>query len=127
VYTCILSEIPADSQQKIFALFGCLLDVWETRGTDRYEDAVAKLPAEFRDSFHDLWQMAVMYIIIMFDVRRGREGVSEIRKNAYEKQTNSVTGLHFYQKVLGESSKNHQDDQGLESPNYVKKSWPKSY
>jgi hypothetical protein len=108
----ILSEIPADSQQKIFALFGSLLAVWDARGTDDYEDAVAKLPAEFRDSYHDLWQMAVMYIVIMFDVRRGREGVSEIRKDAYEKQTNSVTGLHFFQKVVGELSKNHQNDQG---------------
>jgi hypothetical protein len=108
--TCIFSEIPADSQKKIFALFGRLLNVWDARGTDGYEDAVDKLPAEFRDSYHILWQMAVMYVIIMFDVRRGREGLCEIRKDAYEKQSNSVTGFHFYQKVIGESSKNHQDD-----------------
>jgi hypothetical protein len=110
IFTYFFPEIPADSQKKIFELFGRLLDVWDAHVTDGYEDALAKLPAEFRDSYHDLWQMAVMYVIIMFDVRRGREGLCEIRKDAYEKQSNSVTGFHFYQKVLGESSKNHQDD-----------------
>jgi hypothetical protein len=106
----LITEIPANSQHKIFSLFGKLLSVWDARGTDGYDAAVAKLPEQFRNTYHDLWQMAVMYVVIMFDVRRGREGLCNIRKEAYEKQYDTIADLSYFQKVMGESSKNHSAD-----------------
>jgi hypothetical protein len=76
-----------------------------------YDAAVGKLPEPFQNKYHELWQMAVMYVVIMFDVRRGREGLCSVRKEAYQKQYDAVADLHFFQKVVGESSKNHATDQ----------------
>jgi hypothetical protein len=67
-------EIPAGSQEKIYLLFGQVLAVAEARGTDGYDDAVAKLPEEYRDRYHELFQFAAMFVLIMFDVRRSQEG-----------------------------------------------------
>ena len=51
-----------------------------------------------------------MYIVAMFDCRRGREGLVDLKKNTWEKRFNEFHQVHYFQKVTGELSKNHRND-----------------
>ena len=51
-----------------------------------------------------------MFIMMLYDCRRGQEGIEHIKKDAYKKKHNSVVGLDFWCKARGELSKNHRLD-----------------
>ena len=104
------AEIPAETTKALHQLFGTLLLVLEARDTDGYDNEVAKLPENFRTSYHVLLQMAVMYTIIMFDVRRGQEGLAALKRDTYQKEFNQDLRLHYWQKKRGELTKNHRSD-----------------
>ena len=54
--------------------------------------------------------MTAMFIVLMFDCRRGREGLVDLRKDTWQKRYNEFHKVHFFQKVRGELSKNHRKD-----------------
>ena len=45
----------------------------------------------------------------MFEARRGRENVAELKKTSYKQKTNAK-GLSYYQNTVGELTKNHRSD-----------------
>ena len=71
-------EIPASSQMVLHELFGNLIKVFEARGTPQYDKMVELIPAKFKNEYNNLMLMAAVYTVIMFDVRRGREGKLEL-------------------------------------------------
>ena len=91
-------------------MFGQLLRVIESRGTDTYDEEVAKLPEGFQHSYHELLKWHAQFVVTWFGCRRGREGIAELPKDAYRKKSSDVTGMSYYQKFVSESSKNHQAD-----------------
>ena len=107
-------EIPAHSLQQIQALFKGVYDTMIARGTPEYEEKLSTLPAEYHKNFHYLLQYAAVYIVITYDVRRGREGIADIKVDAFASADQE--GLKFFHKSKGEASKNHaRDDENLEN------------
>ena len=49
------------------------MDAKENDG-DGYEEMLLQIPEKWRNHYNKLVLMAAMYTIVMFDVRRGREG-----------------------------------------------------
>ena len=49
-----------------------------------------------------------MYTVMLFDVRRGQEGLVALTKEFYEKKSSGK--FTYYQKKRGEISKNHKTD-----------------
>ena len=49
-------EIPAKTVEKLYELFGVIEELFEKRGKDGYQEALAKLPAEFHHNYHQLLQ-----------------------------------------------------------------------
>ena len=103
-------EIPATTQRAFHTLFGHLLHVLNARGCDEYEELLQRLPESCRKNYNDLLQKAVMYIVIMFDCRRGQEGLAALNKNFFHKEWDDNTQKFRYEKSKGEISKNHQKD-----------------
>ena len=53
----------------------------------------------------------------MFDVRRGREGLSELAKDTYKRT--SYNKVEFYEKTRGGLSKNHSRDSVSSTPKVI--------
>ena len=65
--------MPPEAQRAIHQLFGNLIKVISARNTVDYDAALLQLPEEFRDRYHELLLKGVMYVVLLFDVRRGRD------------------------------------------------------
>ena len=103
-------EIPAATQRTLHILFGHLQRVLNARDCHEYEYMLQNLPEKCRDNYHDLLQKAVLYIVIMFDCRRGLEGLAAMDRNFFSKEWDETTQKFHYEKTKGETSKNHQAD-----------------
>ena len=51
-----------------------------------------------------------MYIIVLYDCRRGQEGLVNMTKDFFTKVWDDNTQLFHYEKTRGQSSKNHDAD-----------------
>ena len=103
-------EIPAATQRAFHILFGHLLRVVNARDCHEYEHMLQNLPEKCRNAYHDLLQKAVMYILVMFDCRRGQEGLAALNKDFFSKAWDENTQKFRYEKARGEASKNHHTD-----------------
>ena len=103
-------EIPAATQRAFQTLFGHLLRVLNARGCDEYEEMLQNLPESCRENYNDLLHKAVLYIVVLFDCRRGQEGLAAMNKDFFSKEWDENTQKFRYEKAKGEASKNHQAD-----------------
>lgn len=103
-------EIPTKTLDKTSALFAKVQKTMEARKSknrEEYRKTIETLPPAYQDCYHELVSKAAQFICIVFDIRRGREGMSDLKKDTFEKQ--SSDGYTYFGKVIGESSKNHQE------------------
>ena len=54
--------------------------------------------------------MAVMFTVILYDCRRGRESLVDLKKDSYERAHNDALGRSYWRKIRGELTKNHRKD-----------------
>ncbi len=101
-------EIDKDSLGKIFQFIAKVEQVFQTRGTMEFYDVINDIPANFRYKYHYLLQYCVLFLITFLDVRRAREGLSNMKKTMYVKRTDG--NFTYFQKVESELSKNHRQD-----------------
>ena len=104
-------EIPAAIQKPILDSFGFLSEAFKARQEQNWlcwEVNIARLPLEYQNCPHKYLQKAVMYIVIMAEIRRGREGVDKLQKHMYELKEDD--GIMYYIRTVGEGTKNHQND-----------------
>ena len=103
--------IDKESLAKIFKLgadVSAVFDAKESGGN--VADAVSKLPQEYQGSYHYLLQHMVQFLLTLFDVRRGQEGIDSLTKTHFKKEHYQEGGYDIYRKVKGEQSKNHHQD-----------------
>ena len=93
-----LFGIGAEAKSALHTLLGHLLLVLEARDTGTYEEALNKLPSSCRDTYHDLLKKAVMYIVVMFDKKRGRESHAAMSKNVYLKRYDPSTKRQWFER-----------------------------
>ena len=65
---------------------------------------------EYRNDYHRLLQWSVQFVLSLFDIRRGREGLDELKVHHYVKQHNQELKMDYYMKAMGEQTKNHKTD-----------------
>ena len=83
--------------------------------TEEYMSLIEKIPQEWQSNYHYLCQYGMIFIIMNYLARRGREGFDILKKNSFELREDLECGKYF-KKVTGESSKNHKvDDEDLEA------------
>ena len=64
----------------------------------------------YKKDHHRLLQWSAQFIISLFDIRRGREGISELKVKHHTKKHDQDLKMDYYVKALGEESKNHHHD-----------------
>ena len=70
-------EIPADSLEKIqehLVLLQSIMRCDKAQDKVKYKSLIQKLPTEYQQDYHRLFQYAAFFIIAMHFARRGREG-----------------------------------------------------
>ena len=93
-------EIPKDTVTAIFELckkLETLLEARKAKDVPLYQSALLEIPYEWQNKYHTLTRMIVQFIVALFDCRRGREGIQELRKSHFRKM--SKGNLTFFQKV----------------------------
>ena len=80
----------------------------ESRGTPEYEKKLAELPAEHHGDIHKLLQWGAMFILNMFEVRRGSEGMETLEVQHFKVFKDSVWDFQYMRKVVSEVEKNQQ-------------------
>ena len=53
-----------ETQRALFTLFGNLIKVIEARDTDAYDEALERIPADYRDKYHELLLIAALFTVI---------------------------------------------------------------
>ena len=98
-----------ESLKKIYSLGADVCAVLEARISDKtkLQDAVSRLPQQYHGSYHYLLQSMVQFVMTMFDVRRGKDGLDMLTKDHFQKCHYTQGGYDYYKKVLSEESKNH--------------------
>ena len=101
--------LPSETTRALHTMLGNLLLVLESIGTESYLENLANLPEGCRNNYHEVLLQSIVYIVIMFDVRRGQEGLVELPKDLYQKEV-GINQMEIYVKTVGEASKNHKMD-----------------
>ena len=74
-------EIPGDTLEDIYELLCNVMDTLKNRGSDNYAEMLAKVPVEWHDKLHRIVQLGVSLILILYNVRRGCENLSQMKRN----------------------------------------------
>ena len=107
-------EIPPATLSKINSFLSILHQlVIGTPKTEEYDSLIEKLPVKWQDNYHYLCQYGIMFIVMNYLARRGREGFDTLKKDSFELREDPEIGKYF-KKITGEVSKNHKvDDEDL--------------
>ena len=101
-------EVDPETMRKIYNLLSLLQNLMESRGTPEYEKKLAELPAEHHGDIHKLLQWGAMFILNMFEVRRGSEGMETLEVQHFKVFKDSVWDFQYMRKVVSEVEKNQQ-------------------
>lgn len=77
---------------------------------EAYDELLQKVPEAWREKYHYLAMYGSIFIFVLQLGRRANEGIAFLTKDHVAKLTDEDTGMDFFKKVLGESSKNHRND-----------------
>ena len=80
-------RIPDDTLKAIFDLGYKVQKVMEARlekDEEKYKDALKLLPKDYQDDYHKLLSMIVMFILMLYDCRRGQEKIQDLTVKHYK-------------------------------------------
>ena len=97
------------SLAKIYAAIKNVTELFKCRGTDAYLQHLEKVPASYRSLPHKWLQMCIQFTISLLDVRRGCEGLRELKKNHFVKHYDEETRMYYFRKEKSEATKNNKD------------------
>ena len=100
-------EVHPETMLKIYQLLALLVKVVKARGTAEYKDLLAQLPAELHGSYHNTFQWGAMFILIMFEVRRGKEGMEFLQVGHFQEFSDEIWDFKYIRKIVSESEKNN--------------------
>ena len=92
-------EVRPETMMKIYELLALLVKVLKAGGTDRYDALLAKLPVELHCSYHNLFQWGAIFILNMFEVRRGEEGMTFLEVAHFHEFTDEVWDFKYIRKM----------------------------
>ena len=101
-------EVEPNTMRKIYHLLSLVEDLINSRGIPEYEEKLAKLPAHLHANVHKLLQWGAMFILIMFEVRRGSEGIENLEVEHFQVFEDAIFNFRYMRKVVSEAEKNQQ-------------------
>ena len=94
------APLPENVVASIHKFLGQIQKVMEARvqsNPHSYETALKSLPHEFRNNYHEYLQLGAEYVVMTFDIRRGREGMADLVKDHFE--IVEENGFKYFKKV----------------------------
>ena len=76
-------EIDPITMVGITQLIMDVVDALEARGTESYQEKLSKIPFEWQDKLNRILQDGVQFILTLYEVRRGKEGLELLKKKDF--------------------------------------------
>ena len=73
-------EVSPETMEAIIELLCNVKDALEARGTPEYQSKLNMIPVEWQTKMNYLLQYGAQFVLTLFDVRRGKEGLEILRK-----------------------------------------------
>jgi len=104
-------EIPPYTVESLWMLFARTQAALENRDKDNYmADFLTKIDVELHDQLNKVMMYGACYLVIFFEVRRGREGLAELKQADFRLVEDDTFEYKYYKKFRSEGDKNHQTE-----------------
>ena len=71
--------------EAIWKLLASVKDIFEARGTKEYRAKLtAEIPLSWQNKINYILQFGMQFILTLYEVRRGRENLDQLRRNDFE-------------------------------------------
>ena len=100
-------EVRPETMLKIYQLLALLEKVVKARGTAEYDAVLAELPVELHGSYHNIFQWGAMFVLNMFEVRRGKEGLEFLEVGHFHEFEDEIWDFKYIRKIVSEAEKNN--------------------
>ena len=78
-------EVSPDTMEAIWKLLASAKDIFEARGTKEYRAKLtAEIPLSWQNKINYILQFGMQFILTLYEVRRGRENLDQLRRNDFE-------------------------------------------
>lgn len=102
-------EVDPDTMEAINSLLKNVKEALEARGTEQYEEKLNRIPAELHHKLNLILQRGAMQQLILFEVRRGGEGIHELKKKDFIIVKDKLKDFDYIKHCKTEKDKNHQE------------------
>ena len=109
-------EVNPSSIKAIMDLLTDVKDALMSRGTPEYQEKLTKIPVEWQSKLNYLLMWGSIFIVMLFEVRRGREGIAELMLSDFDIINDNVYSFKYIRKTRSEVTKNHRE--GSNSSNH---------
>ena len=102
------AEVKPATMLAIYQLLGAVVKALKARGTPEYKDLLDKIPVDLQGKQNRVMQWGAMLVIMMFEVRRGQEGIEYLTIDNFQVFEDDVYEFKYIRKVYAEPEKNNQ-------------------
>ena len=102
-------EVDPITMESIFVLLANVKEAIEKRGTKEYEDILSRIPADYHEKLNYLLMWGAQLILTLYEVRRGGEGLEELKKKDFNIIEDRIYDFKYIRKMEAEKEKNHKE------------------
>ena len=100
-------EVNPETMLAIYNLLAAVVEVVKARGSPTYEQMLAKIPARLQHRLHALLQLGAMFVLQMFEVRRGAENMENLMADNFKEFSDNLFDFKYVRKTVPEQEKNN--------------------
>ena len=102
-------EVNPTTMLAIYRLLAAVVKAVKARGSPNYEEVKAQIPARLQERLHVLLQLGAMFVLNMFEVRRGAEGIEFLKATDFKEVADHLYEFKYVRKCVPELEKNNQE------------------
>jgi len=102
-------EVNPETMLAIYRLLADVVKVVQARGSPNYEEMKAQIPARLQERLHVLLQQGAMFVLNMFEMRRGAEGMENLKASDFKEFDDNLYNFKYVRKITPELEKNNQE------------------
>ena len=102
-------EVHPETMLAIYRLLAAVVKAVKARGSPNYEEAKAQIPAMQQGRLHVLLQLGAMFVLNMFEVRRGAEGIEFLKSTDFKEFSDNLFKFKYLRKTVPELEKCNQE------------------
>ena len=100
-------EVYPETMLAIYQLLGKVVEVLKTRGTPDYARLLASIPADLQGRLHEVLQWGAIFILMMFEVRRGVENLEFLEAPDFMEIRDQLWDFQYFKNTKSEAEKNN--------------------